>query len=201
MRQISDRKRYYRNEISFNSVKKSRKRNSFIKKFMQWVLLVFIAVIFGYSVATFCVGTVTVIGPSMSETLKDNQVVIINKLVYKISDIKRNDIIVFSNLNSNEYYDIKRVIGLPEETVKIHDGKIYINGEVLEDVPFDEVILSGGIASDEIKLGKDEYFVLGDNINNSEDSRFTNVGNISKSNVKGKVTYILSPKENRAKVR
>lgn len=201
MKHISDRKRYYRNEVSFRPVKKSKNRNNVLKNIMQWVLLIFIAMIFGYSVATFGVGTITVIGPSMSDTLKDNQVVLINKIIYKVSDIKRYDIIAFSNSNNTEYFDIKRVIGLPEETIQIKNGIIYVNDIALDDIPFDEVILSDGVATEKIVLGDDQYFVLGDNINNSEDSRYTNVGNISKTDIKGKVVYIISPKEEKGKVK
>ena len=83
----------------------------------------------------------------------------------------------------------------------IQDGVIYINGEELTDTPFDDKILTAGIAGEEIVLSKDEYFVLGDNVNNSEDSRYTNVGNITSKEILGEVVYIFSPKEYRGKIK
>ena len=139
----------------------------------------FVAVIVGYAFVTFCFQTVTVVGPSMQPTLLDSQVVVVNKLCYRFSDIKRYDVVAFSNVNSDGYYDIKRVIGLPEETIRISNGDVYINGERLTDLPFESTIQISGIAGEEIKLGDNEYFLIGDNVNNSEDSRYTNVGKIS----------------------
>lgn len=167
----------------------------------SWLLLIFIAIITGYAFVTFLFQTVTVIGPSMMPTLKDNEVVIINKLDYRLHSIERYDVVAYKKVDSNGYYDIKRVYGLPGETVLIKDGRIYINGEVLEDRPVSEAILVTGIAANETVLGKDEYFVMGDNVNNSEDSRFSNIGNISSTEIKGKVVYVVSPKGDKRKVR
>ena len=100
-----------------------------------------------------------------------------------------------------QYYDIKRVIGLPEEKVRISNGDIYINGERRSDVPFEMAIQISGVAEDEITLGEDEYFVMGDNVNNSEDSRYTNVGNISKTEITGKVVSIVLPRSDKGKVK
>ena len=176
------------------------KGKRFFREIFNWVLLVFIAAIVGYAIVTFIIQTVMVVGPSMEGTLKDGQIVIVNKLNYTFGQVERFDIIAYSQVESDDYYEIKRVIGLPEETVQIKEGFIYINGERLEDVPFDERILTAGIASEEIVLSKEEYFVLGDNVNNSEDSRYTNVGNISESEILGEVVYIFSPKEDRGKI-
>jgi len=171
-----------------------------VREIFNWFLLILIAAITGYAIVTFLFQTVTVVGPSMGNTLKDGEVVIVNKITYKFNDIERYDIIAYSEVDKKSYYDIKRVIGLPEETVQIVDGYIYINGAKLEDLPFDDYILSSGNAKEEIVLGDNEYFVIGDNVNNSEDSRYTNVGNISKSEILGKVVYIYSPEESRGKI-
>lgn len=163
-------------------------------------MLILVAMVMGYAFVTFCYQTVQVVGPSMSDTLKDGQVVVVNKFAYTFGDVERYDIVAYSKMDTNNYYEIKRIIGLPKEHVLIQDGEIYINGEKMEQLPFDERILTSGIASDEIVLGDNEYFVLGDNINNSEDSRFTNVGNINKTEILGKVVMIITPKEDRGKV-
>ena len=104
-------------------------------------------------------------------------------------------------MKGGEYYEIKRVVGLPEETVRILNGDIYINGERRSDVPFTMAIQISGIAEEEITLGENEYFVMGDNVNNSEDSRYTNVGNIAKTEITGKVVRILLPSSDKGKVK
>lgn len=177
------------------------KKNKFLKIFFNWIILILVAVIAGYAFVTFLFQTVTVVGPSMSPTLKDGQVVVVNKLEYRIHKIKRYDLVVYQKVDSDSYFDIKRVIGLPGETVKISNGKIIINGKQLEDCPIKDNINNPGIAAAEVSLGKNEYFVLGDNVNNSEDSRYTNIGVISNAEIKGKVFYIYSPSSDRGKVK
>ena len=184
--------------------KKNKNRTGIKRIFsgaFNWLLLIFVAVIAGYSLVTFCVQTVTVIGPSMNGTLTDGQVVFVNKLYYKFHDVERYDIIAFSLVESDDYYDIKRVIGLPGETVSIKEGMVYINNQPLGTSVIEEKILTAGIAKNEIKLGANEYFLLGDNVNNSEDSRYTNIGNVSNAEILGKVSYIWSPKESRGKLK
>ncbi len=196
-------KSYYdKHNLSRYVSKRNSKIKRFFRSFGKWILLVFIAIIFGYAVITFGFQTVTVVGPSMNPTLEDSQVVFVNKIVYRFSDIKRYDVIAFSKVgDENQYYDIKRVIGLPEEKVRISNGDIYINGERRSDVPFEMAIQISGVAEDEITLGEDEYFVMGDNVNNSEDSRYTNVGNISKTEITGKVVSIVLPRSDKGKVK
>lgn len=195
-------KSYYdKHTLSRYVSKKNSKLKRFFRGFWQWILLVFIAVILGYACVTFGGQTVTVVGPSMSPTLKDEQVVFVNKLVYRFSDVNRYDVIAFSRVQEDGYYDIKRVIGLPEETIRISNGDVYINGNRLTDLPFTATIQMGGIAEEEITLGEDEYFVIGDNVNNSEDSRYTNIGNIAKTEITGKVVSIIRPSGDKGKVK
>ena len=98
-------------------------------------------------------------------------------------------------LNSNLYifYNVKRIIGLPGEKVIIKSGAVYINGEKLEEIAVVTDASNAGLADEEIKLGKDEYFVLGDNRINSEDSRYANIGNIKKEDIVGKAWIRLKP--------
>lgn len=135
-----------------------------------------------------------VVGNSMNELFYDGQTVLINKIAYLYDEPRRYDIIYFrpEGINSSRTY-IKRIIGLPGETVQIVSGKVLINGIPLSDDINDDMILSAGLAAEEITLGTDEYFVLGDNRNNSEDSRFAAVGNISLDNIIGRPWLISSP--------
>ncbi|MGN0435824.1 MAG: signal peptidase I [Wujia sp.] len=187
-------------EFSFRRTRASVDVRKLVKKIFNWFVLVLAAAILGYAFVTFCFQTVNVTGPSMENVLSDGQVVVVNKLTYKFNDIKRFDIVAYSDVKKSNYYDIKRIIGLPGETLQIIDGDIYIDGEKLGQDVISANILNSGIAAGEITLGEDEYFVLGDNVNNSEDSRFLNVGNINKKEILGKVIYITKPKSARGKI-
>lgn len=132
-------------------------------------------------------------GDSMRPTLRDADNLIVDKLSYRISDPQRFDIIVFKYDKDKSYY-IKRIIGLPGERVRIdHAGTIYINGEVLEENYGAEKMIFPGCAETEITLGIDEYFVLGDNRNNSSDSRDPLVGNIKRERIIGKAWIRIWP--------
>ena len=151
-------------------------------------LLLYILLIFGtaYLLGHFVVGQVEVDGPSMNDTLQDHDRVLMNKFTYRIKTLDRFDVIVFKYAYDTDTDYIKRVIGLPGETVRIDlDGNIYINEELLEEDYGKEVIDDPGIAEDGITLGENEYFVLGDNRNNSSDSRDPDVAAVSKDQIKG----------------
>ena len=110
-----------------------------------------------------------------------------------IGEIKRDDVIVFlPNGNENSHYYVKRVIGMPNDKVLIRDGYVYINGEKLDEGDAYDKIADPGIAENEVVLGDDEFFVLGDNRNFSEDSRFGNIGVVKKEYIIGKVWFRLS---------
>lgn len=176
-------------------------REHILNNLFQWFIVILSGAIFGYTIITFGFQTITVVGPSMNKTLEDGEVVIVNKFTYKISDVERYDVIAYSLIETDGYFDIKRVIGMPGEKVTIKDGYIYINDKQLQNSPYSEKIITSGLASEGITLGEGEYFVLGDNVNNSEDSRYTNVGNISKAEILGKVSYIIKADDKKGKVK
>ncbi|MCM1100576.1 MAG: signal peptidase I [Clostridium sp.] len=135
-------------------------------------------------------------GSSMETTLSDGDNLFVDKLSYRFRDPERFDIIVFPPRYDNEIYFIKRIIGLPGETVRIDDaGNIYINDELLQESYGREVIRpeNVGIASEPITLGEDEYFVMGDNRNNSRDSRSQTVGNIRRDEILGRAWIRIWP--------
>lgn len=170
-----------------------------IKDFMseigQWALSILIVIILAYSLVTFGIQFVTMIGQSMEPALSNQDVVLINKRSYTFHNPKRYDMIAFKLKEDTEsYFNIKRIIGLPGEKVQIKNGHIFIDGKVLTDLPFEDLIMTEGIALDEITLGEEEYFVMGDNCNNSEDSRYVNIGNISKKEISGRVFFRISPR-------
>jgi signal peptidase I len=130
----------------------------------------------------------------MNPTLHNNDNLWVDKLSYELGDPKRFDVVIFDYDENTEY--VKRIIGLPGESVRIdQDGNIYINGELLEENYGSERILATNIgrASQTIILGSDEYFVLGDNRNNSSDSRYADVGNVKREDIVGKVKLRIYP--------
>ena len=134
-----------------------------------------------------------VIGDSMETTLQDGDNLITDKLTYHFVEPKRFDIVVFPFKENKNQLLIKRIIGMPGETVQIIEGKVYINGYELNENYGNAIIESAGLASEPITLGEDEYFVLGDNRNNSQDSRFESVGNIKRSDLIGRAWVRIWP--------
>ena len=132
-------------------------------------------------------------GDSMRPELKNGDVVLVNRLVYNAMAPKRGDIVAFKpNGRENAHYYIKRIIGLPGETVQIREGKVYINGkEQTEDI-FVSEIEKPGVAQEEITLGEQEYFVLGDQAASSDDSRMADIGNVKRSEIYGKIWFNTS---------
>ncbi|WP_051195273.1 signal peptidase I [Pseudobutyrivibrio ruminis] len=155
-------------------------------------VLVCFAIVF---LITHFVGQRTVVsGSSMEDTLSDGDNLIVDKLSYRFHNPERYDVVVFPYQYEEDTYYIKRIIGLPGEVVNIDsDGTIYINGEPLDETYGTETILNSGLAASDILLGPDEYFVLGDNRNNSTDSRFEQVGNIHGSDIVGKAWVRVYP--------
>ncbi len=137
------------------------------------------------------------IGDSMRPVIKNGDIVLVNRMIYDASKPKRGDIIAFKpNGNENSHSYIKRIIGLPGETVQIRDGEIYIDGEKLEEEYKTSEIKDAGTAKEEMTLDGDEYFVLGDNRLNSEDSRVADIGNVKREDILGEAWFILSPGDN-----
>jgi len=133
-------------------------------------------------------------GSSMENTLSHGDNLIVDKITYRFKDPQRFDIIVFPFEYEEDTYYIKRIIGLPGETVRIDtEGNIYIDDEVLEESYGRAVIADPGRAAQDITLGEDEYFVLGDNRNDSVDSRTEVVGNIRRENIVGRAWLRIWP--------
>ena len=167
-----------------------------IKELLDTSLYLLIVLVLTYLVITFVGQRTQVSGSSMEPTLSHEDNLIVDKITYRFSDPQRYDIIVFPFQYEEDTYYIKRIIGMPGETVRIDgDGNIYINDEVLEESYGKEVMQSPGRAYEEITLAEDEYFVLGDNRNNSEDSRYISIGNVKREHLTGKAWMIAYPWE------
>lgn len=166
------------------------------KEILSTVLYLAVVFVLTFLFITFVAQRTRVVGHSMEPTLQDADSLIIEKVSYRFNAPKRFDIIVFpyEHGNQDKEFFVKRIIGLPGETVRIdEEGNIFVNGEKLEENYGNEVIEDPGVAINDVVLGDDEYFVMGDNRNRSMDSRFENVGNISKDKFLGRVVFRIFP--------
>ena len=189
-----------RRKPQFKQKKKIRLRISinpaYVLQLLKWAAEIALACLLAYMCVWYFGQRVSTVGDSMNPVLKNGDVVLVNRVVYNAKRPKRGDIIVFKPKgNENSHYYIKRIIGLPGETVEILENRIYIDGEKLEEAYETTDIHDVGIVSGEMKLGDDEYFVLGDDRENSEDSRTADIGNVKRAYIYGKPWFILSPSE------
>lgn len=170
--------------------------NKVMKEMISTLLYLLGVLCLTWLVITFVGQRTEVDGASMEPTLFNGDNLIVDKLSYRFRDPERFDIIVFPFKYKERTYYIKRIIGLPGETVQIDEqGNIYINGEVLSESYGREIIRpeNVGLAAEPIVLGEDEYFVMGDNRNNSTDSRFAQVGNIKREDIIGRAWVRIWP--------
>ncbi len=169
-------------------------KSSILKEVLSTVLYLAVVFLLTFLFITFVAQRTEVSGSSMEHTLQDGDSLLVDKLSYRFKDPERFDIVIFPYQYGDDQYFIKRVIGLPGETVRIdYYGNIYINGEVLEEHYGAEIIDDPGRAEQDITLGEGEYFVMGDNRNHSMDSREPSVGNINKKDILGKALIRIYP--------
>ena len=173
--------------------KKEDKEINIVKDLLFLCMYILIVIGICWAVLTYVGQRTEVSGESMSNTLHSGDTLWIDKLEYEFGSPKRFDVVVFPYEEEKDTFYIKRIIGLPGETVYIdEEGTIYINDEPLEGDKYGREPIAEdkrGVASEEVTLGDDEYFVLGDNRNNSRDSRFEDVGNIHKDVIIGRAVF------------
>ena len=171
---------------------KKKSEKSQMREFFSLILYVAGVVLLSIVLNKFVIQKVEVDGPSMNTTLKTGQQLMVQKVSYHFTDPKRGDIVVFQppGYEDDTLY-IKRVIGVPGDRVQIIDGYIYLNGKKYDDPQWREEILDPGIAEEEVTVGEGEYFVVGDNRNDSTDSR--EFGAVEKSRIMGEAVLRIWP--------
>lgn len=176
-------------ELKFYQKEKKIKPHHF--KSVFWVFFFMLAASFIAFVLVLIFGTrTTVIGDSMEPTFYNSQEVLINKASYIILSPKEGDIVAFyPNGNKKTHYYIKRIVAVPGDKVIIKDGHLYVNDVIYKNENKYDKMDYAGMAENEIVLGKNEYFILGDNRNFSDDSRDGNIGPVNKNQIEGKIWF------------
>ena len=172
---------------------KRRKRFSddFVHELFHWFIGIFISVILALVMVYFLGVSFVVSGDSMSPGLVDGQKVLVNGLIYKFTQPKPGDIIVFlPNGNSNLNYYVKKIVAVPGDTIYVSDGALYVNGEVSNVVT--GKIVDQGILSNEITITQGTYFVMSEDVSDADDSRNANIGPVENRYIEGKVWFAFS---------
>lgn len=165
-----------------------------VRGVLRLVFEIIVTLAFAALVGIAMFQSVTMQESSMEPTISVGDRYFMNRVIYRVSSPKRGDVIVFrTNASDDAALHIRRVIGLPGETVQIVDGQILINGETYKEGRDFPVISNPGMASSPVTLESGEYFVLGDNRNNSEDSRYGSIGKVNKKYITGKLWFKISP--------
>jgi len=180
--------------LDFDNSDRKKKKKRFAIGVVIWILSIMTIIGLGYLTVRISIVKVVVSGGSMERTLSDNDKIMVEMLSYRFGEPKRFDIIAYKQGGREHvYYGIKRIIGLPHEVVQIMNGHVYIDGKLLAEPMNVEPINIPGLAEQPITLDENEYFVLGDARNQSEDSRFANIGNIVRDDIIGKAFLRTSP--------
>ena len=170
-------------------------KNKIAKEILEWALTIIIPVVAALLIHQYLFTFARVDGTSMLDTLHENNIMGVSRLHYRLNEPQRGEIITCNYPGEGNKLFVKRIIGLPGETIEIIENRVYIDGERLEEDYETTNIDDVGVVDGELKLAGDEYFVLGDNRENSEDSRNADVGNVKREYIYGKAWFVVSPSE------
>lgn len=178
------------NNMAFGFYTTENESHAKLRHIVKWIVDLSVVLVFALFCVRFLMVQRPVTGHSMEPSLNNGDVVLVNEICYNFFEPERYDVVLFSSGEDKEKLYMKRVIGLPGETVQIEDGNLLVNGNVLNDAG---TVTIPGLAEEPVILGDREYFLLGDNRDSSEDSRFPNVGNVLLNDMIGKVWLKISP--------
>lgn len=187
--------------LRFEEESKKERRIQILKEIIWFLIAAVIVIIAAWLIVRFAMKKASMIGSSMEPTLYNGEDVIVNKTSYIFLSPRRGTVIAFypeqdedeTEVINDSSILIRRIVGLPGETIQIRDGKVYVDGTKLEEEYHFEDIIAAGRANDVIKLEKDEYFVLSDKRMDQDDSRNTTFTKVRKKNIIGKVILTLNP--------
>lgn len=165
--------------------------NSILRIIVHWIVDIAVVISFAWFLVFGYLNQTIVNGHSMSPVLEADDMCLVDRISYSVGDPERFDIVLFERGDTGQA-NIKRVIGLPGETVQIQNGAVYINGQQLMDERIGHISLAG-IAENPVVLRDGEYFLLGDNADSSEDSRFANIGNVPRESIRGRIWFRIRP--------
>ncbi len=171
----------------------STKKGGIFRQILEWATAVLIALVVYFFIRACIFRTANVSGNSMEPTLLHGQIVFINRLSYLLSKPKKGDIIAFPYNEDRSKDYVKRIIGLPGDVIDLRDFHFYVNNEILDDDFSKEMLTAFGDVSFPLTVPENTYFVLGDNRNVSNDSRYSDVGCIDKKDIIGKVSFVIWP--------
>jgi signal peptidase I len=163
-----------------------------LREILSWIFWFVLAMVVAVFVNKFVIINAEVPTGSMENTIMPGDRVIGSRITYRLKDIERGDVIVFHYPDDETELYVKRVIGLPGETIDIDDGVVYINGEALEEDYLKEV-WTVAIGPYHFEVPEDCYFMMGDNRNNSWDSRYWNNSYVAKDKILGKAMAVYWP--------
>ncbi len=167
--------------------KKTKKKT--IRNLLQFITNLLLMVIVALFIVNYAAYHVREEGYSMMPSITQGSSVLVNKIWYQITEPKRFDVAAY--LGDENTIQLKRIVGLPGEMVQIVNQKLYINGELVTELKYEDGIEIAGRAAEPVILGADEYFVLGDNPQRSQDSRFENTGNIKREQLIGRAWFYI----------
>ena len=168
-------------------------KSSRVRLVVNWIVDVIVVLSIAWFVVLAMGRQLVVSGQSMEPEHSQGEVVLMNRIIYHLRKPERFDIVAFEKEGEKGKYYMKRIIGMPGETVQIKDGLVYIDDRLLEAEDGLQSAALAGLAEHPITLGEDEYFLLGDNRESSEDSRFVNVGNVKEEQIGGIVWFRIRP--------
>lgn len=184
---------------SQNANPKAKPKKDAKKEIISWILTIVTAVAAAFLIRTFLFEPIRVDGDSMSDTLHDQELVFVTKPEYYLGEPSRQDVIICKYPGRKNQYFVKRLIAVPGDTIEIRYDRetrtntVYINGEALSEPYLTPERNNSNNAMPPVTLGEDQYFVMGDNRDNSNDSRYIGVGPISRSQIVGHVRFVFFP--------
>ena len=181
-------------KLTFGKQKK-RMNYDLLRVILTWSFEILLVCFVAFICVWFWGFRVSMIGDSMRPQMANGDIMLVNRIAYNMGTPKRGDVVAFQpNGNENSHYYVKRVIGLPGERIEVQKGNILIDGKKIKEKYQTTALEELGLLEEPIELGADEYFLLGDDRKNSEDSRSADIGNVKRSDIIGKVWFVTTGK-------